>query len=62
MIVAAIDWRSVFVPTESLLELFLRGSIMYSVTEAVVLVGTIFVWNYALDWLSYRSRGVCWWT
>jgi uncharacterized membrane protein YcaP (DUF421 family) len=93
MIVAAIDWRSVFVPTVSLAELFLRGSIMYlfilalmrvfrreagsisiadllvivlvadaaqyhSVTEAVVLVGTIFLWNVALDWLSFRYRFV----
>jgi len=99
MFVAAIDWRSVFVPTESLPELFLRGSIMYlfilmlmrvfrreagslsipdllvvvlvadaaqngmsadyrSVTEAAVLVGTIFLWNYTLDWISYRSRWV----
>lgn len=99
MIVAAIDWRSVFVPTVSLLELVVRGSIMYlfilalmrvfrreagsisiadllvivlvadaaqsgmsaeahSITEAAVLVGTIFLWNYALDWLSFRSRWV----
>ena len=88
-----------FVPSESLPELFLRGSIMYlfilalmrifrreagslsiadllvivlvadaaqngmsaqyrSVTEAFVLVGTIFLWNYALDWLAFRSRFV----
>ena len=93
MIVAAIDWRALFVPTASLPELFLRGSMMYlfilalmrifrreagsisiadllvivlvadaaqngmsaqyhSVTEAAVLVGTIFLWNFALDWLS----------
>ena len=99
MIVAAIDWRSLFVPTVSLAELFLRGSIMYlfilalmrvfrreagsisiadllvivlvadaaqngmsaayhSITEAVVLVGTIFLWNFALDWLSFRYRFV----
>lgn len=88
-----------FVPSASLPELFLRGSIMYlfiltlmrlfrreagslsiadllvvvlvadaaqngmsaeyrSVTEAFILVGTIFLWNYALDWLSFRSRVV----
>jgi uncharacterized membrane protein YcaP (DUF421 family) len=88
-----------FVPSESLPELFLRGSIMYlfilmlmrlfrreagslsipdllvvvlvadaaqngmsaeyqSITEAVILVGTIFVWNYVLDWLSFRSRAI----
>jgi len=99
MILETIDWRSMFVPTESVPELFLRGSIMYlfifallrvfrreagtlsiadllvvvlvadaaqngmsadyrSITEAVVLVGTIFLWNYALDWLSYRSRAI----
>lgn len=86
-----------FVPSASLPELFLRGSIMYlfiltlmrvfrreagslsiadllvvvlvadaaqngmsaqyrSVTEAFVLVGTIFLWNYVLDWLAFRSR------
>lgn len=26
-----------------------------SVTEGAILVGTIFAWNYALDWASYRS-------
>ena len=26
-----------------------------SVTEGAILVGTIFTWNYTLDWLSYRS-------
>ncbi|MDP3909205.1 MAG: DUF421 domain-containing protein [Gemmatimonadales bacterium] len=95
----AIDWRAMFVPTQSLLELVLRGSIMYllilaalrvfrreagalsipdllvvvlvadaaqnalsaeyhSITEGTVLVATIFLWNYALDWLSFRSRAV----
>lgn len=29
-----------------------------SVTEGIVLVGTIFLWNYVLDWLSYHSRWV----
>ena len=92
---SAIDWRQLFVPTSSLLELFIRGSLMYllilagfrifrrdpgslsvsdllvvvliadaaqngmageykSVTEGVVIVATIFAWNYALDWASYR--------
>ena len=96
MILAGIDWHNMFVPSESLPELFLRGTIMYlfvlalmrvfrreagslsipdllvvvlvadaaqngmsaeyhSITEAFVLVATIFLWNYALDWLSYRS-------
>ena len=31
-----------------------------SLTEGVVVVATIFAWNYALDWLSYRSRLVYW--
>lgn len=29
-----------------------------SVTEGVVLVVTIFSWNYALDWLAYRSPSI----
>jgi uncharacterized membrane protein YcaP (DUF421 family) len=97
--VLAIDWREVFVPSMSLLELIFRGSILYltilallrilrreagamgtadllvivlvadaaqnamaaeykSITEGIVLVGTIFAWNYALDWLGYRYRWV----
>ena len=89
--------HDLFVPSVSVVELFVRGSLMYlfilflmrvfrreagtlsipdllvvvlvadaaqngmsanyrSVTEAFILVGTIFVWDYALDWLSYRSR------
>ncbi|HEV8509210.1 MAG TPA: YetF domain-containing protein [Gemmatimonadales bacterium] len=99
MILAGINWHNVFVPSESLAELFLRGSLLYlfilalmrvfrreagtlsipdllvvvlvadaaqngmsadyhSVTEAFVLVGTIFLWDYALDWLAFRSRTV----
>jgi uncharacterized membrane protein YcaP (DUF421 family) len=90
-----------FVPTGSLLELIVRGSLMYllilagfrifrrdagslsvsdllvvvliadaaqngmageykSLTEGVVIVTTIFAWNYLLDWLAYRSRFVYW--
>jgi uncharacterized membrane protein YcaP (DUF421 family) len=90
-----------FVPTGSLLELVVRGSLMYllilagfrtfrrdagslsvsdllvvvliadaaqngmageykSLTEGVVIVTTIFAWNYVLDWLAYRSRFVYW--
>ena len=97
--VLAIDWREVFVPSMSLLELVFRGSILYltilallrilrreagamstadllvivlvadaaqnamaaeykSITEGIVLVATIFAWNYALDWLGYRYRWV----
>jgi len=97
----AVDWHQMFVPTGSLLELVVRGSLMYllilagfrtfrrdagslsvsdllvvvliadaaqngmageykSLTEGVVIVATIFAWNYALDWLAYRSRFVYW--
>lgn len=31
-----------------------------SLTEGVIIVATIFTWNYVLDWLSYRSRLVYW--
>jgi uncharacterized membrane protein YcaP (DUF421 family) len=31
-----------------------------SLTEGVIIVATIFAWNYALDWLAYRSRLVHW--
>jgi uncharacterized membrane protein YcaP (DUF421 family) len=93
--ITAVDWHNVLVPTVGLLELVLRGSVMYlfvfaamrvfrresgalstadllvvvlvadagqnamaseyhSVTEGLVLVATIFAWNYGLDWLGYR--------
>jgi uncharacterized membrane protein YcaP (DUF421 family) len=92
------DWKSLFVPDTSLLEIFLRGSIMYialfamlrvilkrqtgtlgitdlllitlladaaqnamageytSISDGIVLVGTIIFWNYLFDWLSFRSE------
>jgi uncharacterized membrane protein YcaP (DUF421 family) len=91
----AIDWHQMFVPSVSLLELVLRGSIMYltilaamrlfrreagsistadllvvvlvadaaqngmaseyhSVTEGLVLIATIYGWNYLLDIGAYR--------
>ena len=91
----AIDWNRLLVPSGSLVELVIRGSIMYlvifalmrvfrresgtlstadlivvvlvadaaqnglasdytSVTEGAMLVGTIFAWNYGLDWLAFR--------
>ncbi|HET9385158.1 MAG TPA: YetF domain-containing protein [Gemmatimonadales bacterium] len=97
MVIAGINWHELFVPSVSLGELFLRGTVMYllilglmrvfrreagslsipdllvvvlvadaaqngmsaqyrSLTEAVVLVGTIFLWNFLLDWLAYRFR------
>lgn len=91
-----INWQELFVPTVSLLELVVRGSLMYlvlftllrlvlkrvaatlslgdllmivlladaaqnamtadykSVTDGVVLVGTIIFWSYTLDWLGHR--------
>lgn len=92
-----IDWQSMFVPTESLFEIFLRGTIMYlvmfallrifrrqagsvgiadllvivviadaaqngmagdskSVTEALILIGTIIFWDFFLDWLGFKSK------
>src|SRR5215218_7395486 len=91
----SVDWQSMFVPTESVLEIIIRGTIMYlamyfilrifrrqagtvgiadllvivviadaaqngmagdskSVTEAVLLIITIFFWNYLLDLLGYK--------
>jgi len=91
-----IDWPSFFVPDVPVLEIILRGSVMYlalvillrivlkrqtgtlgtpdlllitlladasqnamagsstSVPDGIVLVGTIIVWNYAFDWLSFQ--------
>lgn len=92
-----IDWRQVFVPESSVLEMIFRGTLMYlgmfillrifrrqagsisiadllliviiadaaqngmageakSVTEALVLICTIVFWDYALDWLGFKSR------
>lgn len=31
-----------------------------SLTEGAIIVGTIFAWNYSLDWLAYRSRIAYW--
>jgi uncharacterized membrane protein YcaP (DUF421 family) len=88
-----------FVPSQSVLELVIRGSLMYlgalfilrilrreagelsradfllimlvadaaqngmageyhSITEGLILVGTIFGWNYLIDWLSYRVPAI----
>jgi uncharacterized membrane protein YcaP (DUF421 family) len=90
----AVDWARAFVPQTPVLELVVRGSVMYlalfallrllkrqsgtlgltdllvvvlvadaaqqgmaheyrSITEGLVLVGTIIGWSYALDWLGY---------
>ena len=96
-----LDWRAMFVPSGSLVELIVRASLMYlmilagfrlfrreagslsvsdllvvvliadaaqngmageykSLTEGAIVVATIFAWNYALDWLAYRSRVAHW--
>lgn len=88
-----VDWHSMFVPTESLIEIFIRGTLMYlgmftilrifrrqagavgiadllvivviadaaqngmagdskSITEAILLILTIVLWNYFLDFLG----------
>lgn len=96
----AINWNQLFVPALPLLELALRGSVMYlgllvamrvlvrrhagslslmdlllvvliadaaqnamageyrSITEGLLLCGTLFFWNYALDFASYRFDAV----
>lgn len=92
-----VDWQSVFVPHESLFEIFIRGSIMFlvmyailrifrrqagsvgiadllviviiadaaqngmagdskSVTEAVLLIVTIVLWDFFFDWLGFKSK------
>lgn len=92
-----VDWESVFVPHESLLEILIRGTIMYlgiflmlrifrrqagsfsiadliviviiadaaqngmagdskSVTESILLIGTIIFWDFFLDWLGFKSK------
>jgi uncharacterized membrane protein YcaP (DUF421 family) len=92
-----VDWETVFSPKESLLEIFIRGTIMYlamftllrvfrrqagsvgiadllvivviadaaqngmagdskSVTEAVLLITTIVLWDFFFDLLGYRSK------
>jgi uncharacterized membrane protein YcaP (DUF421 family) len=92
------DWKSIFLPDVPILEIVLRGTIMYislfvllrvilkrqtgslgmtdlllitlladasqnamageytSVPNGIVLVATIIFWNYAFDWLGYRSQ------
>ena len=98
---SAVNWHQMFVPSGSLVELVVRGSLMYllilagfrifrrdagslsvsdllvvvliadaaqngmageykSITEGVVIVSTIFAWNYLLDWLAFRSRFIYW--
>ncbi|HEX6608996.1 MAG TPA: YetF domain-containing protein [Chloroflexia bacterium] len=91
-----IDWRRLFVPELPILEILIRGTVIYlgifillrlvlkretgtlgitdllvvvfladaaqnamagdyhSITEGLILVGTIVFWSYALSWLGYR--------
>lgn len=92
-----LDWQSMFIPTQSVLEVFLRGTLMYlgmfvllrifrrqagaigtadllvvviiadaaqngmageakSITEAMLLIGTIILWDYVLDFLANKSE------
>lgn len=93
-----IEWQSMIFPSHSVLNVLMRGTVMYlslfllmrvilkrqagslgitdlllvtlladasqngmageyrSITEGLVLVLTIIFWNYALDWLSFRSE------
>ena len=92
----SVDWAELFIPTHSLAEMFVRGTIMYvalflifrflmrreagsigiadilvvvviadaaqnafakeyhSVVEGIVLVVTIVLWDFIIDWASYR--------
>ena len=91
-----IDWRSMFVPTESIFEVVIRGTIMYigmfallrvfrrqagsvgiadllvivviadaaqngmagdsrSITEALILIATIVLWDWFFDYLGFKS-------
>jgi uncharacterized membrane protein YcaP (DUF421 family) len=93
----AVDWNSIFIPSNSLLEIFIRGTLIYlicfvflrlarrgvgeigitdvliivmiadaaqngmsadykSVTEGVVLIGTLVFWDFLLDFLSTKSK------
>ena len=94
-----VDWRGLFVPSSSIIETILRGTLMYfvlfaflrlfrresgavgitdllvivviadaaqnamsgdykSITEGVLLVGTIIFWDYALDWLGFNIPAI----
>ncbi|MGB6294552.1 MAG: YetF domain-containing protein [Rivularia sp. (in: cyanobacteria)] len=95
-----IDWQTIFIPSTSVAELFIRGSLVYlalfsvlrilpnrqigtlgindvlvvvlfaeaaqnamasdytSITEGVILVGTIIFWSYFLNWLGYKIPAV----
>jgi len=92
----SVDWRAMLVPEHSVLDLFLRGTVMYlaifvllrlvlrrqvgdigtsdvlvivllaevsgnamaanaaSLPEGVVLVGTVLLWSYLIEWVQFR--------
>lgn len=95
------NWHDILVPSGSLVEVIIRGTLMYllivaafrvfrrdagsmsisdilvvvliadaaqngmageykSLTEGVTLAGTIFAWNYSLDWLAFHNRFIYW--
>ena len=92
-----VDWSSIFIPSDSLLEIIIRGTLIYlicfiflrlarrgeseivitdvlivvmiadaaqngmskdykSVTEGLVLIGTLVFWDYLLDYLGTKSK------
>ena|SRR5215213_2786368 len=92
-----VDWSSIFIPSDSILEIIIRGTLIYficfiflrlarrgvgeigitdvlivvmiadaaqngmsndykSVTEGLVLIGTLVFWDYFLDFLSTKSK------
>ncbi len=96
LLLVDIDWKGMFVPTMSLLEIIIRGTLTYwfcflyirvfrrgagqlsiadlllitlisdasqnsmagdynSVTEGCLLVGVLLFWDYAINWLGFRS-------
>ena len=96
ILVSDINWHDMFVPSMSIWEVIIRGTITYwfcflyirffrrgagqlgisdlllitlisdaaqnamageytSVTEGFILVGTLVLWDYAINWLGYRS-------
>ena len=98
--IVSVDWSTLFIPTHSLLEMVIRGSLMYvglflilrfvmkrqtgsigiadilvivviadaaqngfareyrSITEGLVLVVTIILWDFGIDWLSFHLPAV----
>jgi len=94
-VISNIDWHSMFVPGESVVEIIIRGTIMYlgmyailrifrrqsgsigvadllvivviadaaqngmageskSITEALILIAVIVLWDFFLDWLGFK--------